>query len=283
MPHALKQDLISNPDPEINEMEDLRDKYQNFSYKWASNAIQDQAFKSFINDSEWKQESIIQFHSSSQTWECSGLLSDVYVQKMLTETGVAALVYDLEAEKTKKRTFGPFKNQNIYRNLSDIDISNDIINLPHTGLSAMIIAVIPSRGLVFAPARTWTIHCIVSEFEELFKAGVFDEFTTRIPENKVQLVWVNTAMPGTEKCDLIGRQTSLSYPRQGVFHAVKQVVMVIDLFRLCEYKIVRESGKVADMTESKWDKFKEFMQECGHEISAWGSEISWRWHYLWRT
>ena len=283
MPHALKQDLISNPDPEINEMEDLQDKYQHFRYKWASKPIQDQAFESFINDSGWKQESVIRFHSSSQTWEYTGLLTDVFVQKMLTETGVAALVYDLEVEKTKKRTFGPFKNQNLYRNLSDIDISNDIINIPHTGLSATIIAVIPSRGLVFAPARTWTIHYVVSEFEELFKAGVFDEFTTRMPENKVQLVWVNTAMPGTEKCDLIGRRTALSYPLQGGFDAVKQVVMVIDLFRLCEYNIVRESGKVADMTESKWDKVKEFMQECGYEISIWGNNIRWRWHYLWRT
>jgi hypothetical protein len=218
--------------------------------------------------------------------EAGGLMIDVYMQKLMTETGVAALVRNLDTDKVKKITFKPCEYK-VYRNYSEIDNSDTVFNIPHTSLSTAIIGIIPSQGIVFAPARHWSIDRATLEVEELFKAGVFEFFINiqKDRRNKVRLIWVNVATIDQERkayLKAIRAQAGPGYPLERCLHGVQQMFMEVNRFRMCEYIFVRNKGKVADMTDSKWDKFKECMTDCGEEIAGWGVNIRWRWNNLWR-
>jgi hypothetical protein len=211
---------------------------------------------------------------------------DVYMQKLMTETGVAALVRNLDTDKVKKVTFKPCEYK-VYRNYSEIEKRETVFNIPHTSLSTAIIGIIPSQGIVFAPARDWSIDRATLEVEELFKAGVFESFfiIQKAPRHKVRLIWVNVATGDSERkayMKTIRAQAGAGYPLERCLHGVQQMFMEVNLFRMCEYIFVRHKGKVADMTDSKWDQFKECMTDCGEEIAGWGGNIRWRWNNLWR-
>jgi len=49
----------------------------------------------------------------------------------------------------------------------------------------------------------------------------------------------------------IREQAGPGYPLERCSHGVQRMIMEVTLFRLRDYKSVREMGKVADMTESK--------------------------------
>ena len=140
---------------------------------------------------------------------------------------------------------------------------------------------------MFAPARNWTIDRATLEVEELFNAGVFEHFFSiqKDTRSKVRLIWVNVATRDEDRkayLKAIRAQAAPGYPLDRCLHGVQQMFMEVNLFRMCEYIFVRNRGKVADMTESKWDKFKECMIDCGGEIVGWGDNIRWRWNNLWR-
>ena len=232
-------------------------------------------FESFSREA-YHRKDILRFYGtrSEWSWEYAGLLTDAYVEKMLTESGVAALVYDLAPGKFRKETFGPFRRAKIYRTSSEIDTSKDVINLSHTGLSAAILGVIPSQGLIFAPAREWIVDAAATELEELFDLGVFNEFLARMPKSKVRFVWVDTDMAADNCPEAITEwRATLRSHLQRPFDAVEQVVMVIDLLRFGEFNLVRNKGKLADMTESKWDNFKVFTGNCRYNIMKWRCSI----------
>ena len=269
--------------------DELENQYRNFHYQWASKAIQDKAFEAFIRKSDYRMELSLRRHSwcgHGREGEAGGLMVDVYIQKLMTETGVAALVRNLDTDKVKKITFKPCEYK-VYRNYSEIDKSATVFNIPHTSLSTAIIGIIPSQGLVFAPARNWTIDRATLEVEELFNAGVFEHFFNiqKDTRSKVRLIWVNVATRDEDRkayLKAIRAQAAPGYPLDRCLHGVQQMFMEVNLFRMCEYIFVRNRGKVADMTESKWDKFKECMIDCGGEIVGWGDNIRWRWNNLWR-
>ena len=181
----------------------------------------------------------------NNTW--SGLLMEPFVYKLLTGTGVIARIRCLETEgKTCKIKFGLWQ-KNVYRNYSEIDVAANICNVPHSGLASEIFAIVPSRGMIFGIARAGDRGINGLEIEQLFKAGVFEEFSNRYPGKAIQMIWFVEAHSYKD----FRKQEIRDCPLGGRSNGIHQKAVEIDLLRICEFSNAQKRGNVVNMAAKR--------------------------------
>jgi hypothetical protein len=232
----------------------LKQEYMRFDHKWASTSIRDHAFECLLNFDHDRLKQLIRDYKFSSFSAGSGLLLQPFVHKLLTETGVRGRFRSLETEeKSGKIKLGPWRTK-VYRNHSEIDVSANICNVPHTGVATEFSAIVPSCGLVIAIAGHINRGLDGTEFENLFRAGVFRQFRAKCPGKAVRMIWIVEAQSyhdfrKQEFQDKEKYEMDLDLPSP--FIDVQQIAVEMDLMRICEFRNAQKRGNLMDMTTKR--------------------------------
>lgn len=270
----MKQEYFSRM--KLSKSETLGDKlkedYSTFEYEWASSSIRDRAFQNFLCLSPyWMKERIMEYkRNPNRAW--SGLLIEPFVYKLLTGTGVIVRIRCLESEgKTSKIKLGLWQ-KNVYRDYSEIDIAVNVCNVPHSGLASEIFAIVPSRGMIFGIARRHDQGVNGSEIEELFKAGVFEEFSNKYPNKVVQMIWFVEAQSYKD----FRKQEIRDCPLEGRSNGIRQKAVEVDLLRICEFSNAQKRGNVVNMAaKRRWREICDGVQNWVFDVR---NNIEWQFY-----
>jgi hypothetical protein len=146
----------------------------------------------------------------------------------------------------RKIKFGPWQKK-VYQNCSEIDVAAKVCNFPHYGLASEIFAIVPSRDMIFGIAKPgdWGLKGL--EIGQLFKAGVFEEFLSRCPDEAVQMIWFVEANSYKDFC----KQEIRDCPIEGCSNGIHQKAVEINLLRICEFSSAQNRGDVVNMAAKR--------------------------------
>jgi len=244
--------------PSWRNAEKLEDKYTQFDYQWASRATEDRAFQELIRHDRIDIESISHIYiAHPQIGNHICLLMEPFVKNLLTITGVVGRARNLTQydDKHHKLKFGPWKSK-IYRRHSDIDISKDVCNIPHWGVSTQITAIVPSEGLIFAIGKRKNRGINRMEIDDLINDDLFGDFSRRCPRKAVRMIWIVESQEYETFSKQRFRDKNGEEKRdEGSSNQIEQWAFEVDVIKISEFERARRHSTVVNMSaKRRWKK-----------------------------
>ena len=263
-------------DPEKVRANYLLRKYSSFNFKWASTTIRSRIFQDFLRSDKYMMKTIIRDYQRLPSGAWAGILMEPFLHKLFTKTGVIGLLQKLGTErKPGKIKLGPWRN-NIYRELSEIDLSPDVCNFPHLDIETEIFAIMPSQGLIFGIARNDDRGINRNEIEDLFKAGLFTEFSRKRPDKIIQMIWVveTGVFRHFHKQEFWDKgEYGSESPNESHCTGLQQMAFEVDLLKMCELHSALRKGNAVNMTaKRRWKMIREGIESWASDVQF---EIEW--------